>query len=316
MKRLLLTALSVVLVGCQSQPTQFAIIGDNPYEVENYPRYDLMVQRINDSGADWVIHLGDMKSGGGSCADEELQRVFDINQQFEIPFALTPGDNDWFDCERESAGGFDRLERLDKLREIFYSKPPALPIVSQSTSETYGDFVENVYWLDDQVMFATVHLVGLDGSEGGVSLHLDVENAAIEWLNTLFDAAIAANAKGIFVAMHADIYPFSGDPGWLKFVCGACAEVRPLYERFHEALLAQSRRYTRPIMLAMGDTHIFRVDKPLYDNGKLVEHVTRVEGFGEDAVHWVRIEVHPDASDVFRVRQELIRDNVSGSGEE
>ena len=147
MKKLLLTVLALVLVGCQSQPTQFAIIGDNPYEVENYPRYDLMVQRINDSGADWVIHLGDMKSGGGSCADEELQRVFEINQQFDIPFVLTPGDNDWFDCKRESAGGFDRLERLDKLREIFYSEPVALPIVSQSTSETYGDFVENVYWL-------------------------------------------------------------------------------------------------------------------------------------------------------------------------
>lgn len=63
-------------------------------------------------------------------------------------------------------------------------------------------------------------------------------------------------------------------------------------------------------MLAMGDTHIFRVDKPLYDGGQLVEHVTRVEGFGEDQVHWVRIEVYPDSSDVFSVRQEVIAENI------
>lgn len=310
MTRAILAAVLVLLGGCQSPPLQFALIGDNPYEEKSFPRYDLMIQRINDSGVDWVIHLGDMKAGGSSCSDEDLQRIYDINSQFEIPFVLTPGDNDWFDCKRESAGSWDRLDRLDRLREIFYSEPVTLPIVSQRDSDSYRDFVENVYWMDSQVMFATVHLVGMTGTEGGVGLHRDTEDAAMAWLETVFDAAIEADAKGVFVAMQADMYPFSGEPHWLLEVCGTCADVRPYYERFHQALLEQSRRFNRPIMLAMGDTHIFRVDKPLYDGGQLVEHVTRVEGFGEDQVHWVRIEVYPDSSDVFSVRQEVIAENI------
>lgn len=310
MTRLFLAAILALLGGCQSQPLQFALIGDNPYDEKSFPRYDRMIQRINDSGVAWVIHLGDMKSGGSNCSDEDLQRIYDINSQFEIPFVLTPGDNDWFDCKRESAGGWDRLDRLDRLREIFFSEPVALPIVSQRDSDKFRDFVENVYWMDSQVMFATVHLVGMTGTEGGVGLHRDTEDAAMAWLGTVFDAAIEAEAKGVFVAMQADMYPFPGEPHWLREVCGACADVRPYYERFHQALLAQSRRFNRPIMLAMGDTHIFRVDKPLYDGGQLVEHVTRVEAFGADQVHWVRIEVHPDSSDVFSVRQEVITENI------
>ncbi len=315
MNRILSFCFLVFLTGCQSQPLQFALIGDNPYADESFERYDLMIERINASGVDWVVHLGDMKDGGGSCADEDLQKVFEINSQFSIPFVLTPGDNDWFDCRRESAGSWDRLDRLDKLREIFFSTPVALPIISQRTSEIYGDFVENVYWLDSNVMFATIHLVGLTGKEGGISLHSDVEDAAIEWLGTVFDAAIEADAKGVFVAMQADIYPFSGDRYWLRDVCGSCADVRTHYERFHQALLTQSARFPRPIMLAMGDTHVFRVDKPVYDGDRLVEHVTRVESFGEDQVHWVRIEVHPDARDVFQVHQEIIPENVAAKGE-
>ena len=47
-----------------------------------------------------------------------------------------------------------------------------------------------------------------------------------------------------------------------------------------------AREFENPIILAVGDTHIFRVDKPLYDGDDLVEHFTRVEGFGEDNIHW------------------------------
>lgn len=312
MKPFLLTAAIFCLAGCQSQPEliQFALIGDSPYSEEAIPRYERMIDRINDSDVDWVIHLGDMKSGGGSCSDEVLQSLYDMNSRFDMPFVLTPGDNDWFDCKREIAGGYKRLDRLDKLRDIFFAEPVDLPIVSQASSETYGDFVENVYWLDQNVLFATVHLIGLSGEEGGIGLHRDMEDAAMEWLGRVFDVALEKDAKGVFVAMQADLYPFSGERAWLKAVCAACGDVRPLYERFHEALLKQSRRYKRPIMLAMGDTHVFRVDKPLYDGDKVVEHVTRVESFGDHEIHWVRIEVHPTSGDVFRVRQELIPENM------
>jgi hypothetical protein len=62
----------------------------------------------------------------------------------------------------------------------------------------------------------------------------------------------------------------------------------------------------------VGDTHIFRVDKPLYrDDRTLVENFTRVETFGNPNVHWVRVSVDPRDSQVFTFHQELVPDNIA-----
>tara|TARA_R110002096_G_scaffold358509_1_gene551581 strand:- start:336 stop:539 length:204 start_codon:yes stop_codon:yes gene_type:complete len=65
------------------------------------------------------------------------------------------------------------------------------------------------------------------------------------------------------------------------------------------------------VVLAVGDTHIFRVDKPLYRaDGTLVENFTRVETFGHPNVHWVRVRVDPSERSLFTFRQELVPENV------
>lgn len=308
---LLIAFATLLLVGCQSAPTQFALIGDNPYADYNFPKYERMIDRINATpGIDWVLHVGDMKDGIGDCSDESLEQLYTMNSRFRMPFVLTPGDNDWFDCQREQSGGWDRLNRLEKLREIFYTTPVALPVMSQSATADFPRYTENVYWMQSQVTFATVHLVGVTGEEGGMDLHEDLQSAAVAWLDVVFDAAKKADAKGVFLATQADIYPFTGERHWLLSECPDCPLVRDYYEPFHEALLNHTRTFKQPIVLAVGDTHIFRVDKPLYDGEALVEHFTRVEAFGEDQVHWVRVVVRPQTSHVFEFHQEIIPENV------
>ena len=301
----------LLMGGCQKPPTQFALIGDSPYGDENLPKYQRMIEQINDTDdLDWIIHLGDMKDSSSSCRDEALLRLYMLNQQFLVPFVLTPGDNDWFDCSRESAGGWDRLDRLNKLRDIFYTQQPELSLVSQSGSDTFKEFVENIYWHDKDVIFATVHLIGTSGEEGGMELHNHVQAAAIKWLDQVFEIAVHRNASAVFLATQADMYPFSGERSWLQAECPTCVGVRKHYESFQKALLRHGREFKKPILLAVGDTHVFRVDKPLYDGDDLIENFTRVEGFGEDTIHWVRIVVRPETSQVFEIRQEIIPENI------
>jgi hypothetical protein len=38
-----------------------------------------------------------------------------------VPLIYVPGDNEWTDCRRLAAGGFDPVERLQKLRELFFA---------------------------------------------------------------------------------------------------------------------------------------------------------------------------------------------------
>jgi hypothetical protein len=48
-----------------------------------------------------------------------------------------------------------------------------------------------------------------------------------------------------------------------------------------------------------GDTHYFRVDKPLLDRTSLLTNFTRLETFGSPHIHWVKVTVDPRSRNVF-----------------
>ncbi|MEX0942098.1 MAG: hypothetical protein WD002_06075 [Pseudomonadales bacterium] len=322
--RVIVLLLSFSMAGCQAlrqdmtpaPSLSFALIGDNPYVEFNVPKYETMIDEINSTeGLSWLIHLGDVKSSGQSCSDEVLKARFEMNQRIDLPFIFTPGDNDWFDCHRKSAGGWDPIDRLSALRRIWFPDPRmttgARPfeVVTQANSPAYSDFVENVYWSRDKVIFGTVHLVGITPGEGGIEIHEALMAAGLAWIEEIFEVADRMDANGVFLATQVDPYLATVFPGLLASICPACPYVRPGYEALDEALAQHARRFGKPVVLAVGDTHIFRVDKPLYDDSGLVENFTRVEVFGHPSVHWVRVVVEPDTDEVFQFRQELIEAN-------
>jgi hypothetical protein len=66
-----------------------------------------------------------------------------------------------------------------------------------------------------------------------------------------------------------------------------------------------------------GDSHYFRVDKPLLDRGeKRVVNFTRVETFGGNQpnlgdVNWLKVNVDPSSRAVFSYEQQIVnRDPV------
>ena len=138
---------------------EFALIGDNPYEPVNVPDFEALINEINgETDLEWVIHVGDILGPRTmTCSDERLRARFDLFQPFQAPFIFTPGDNDWFDCVRETAGGFDDYERLDFLRDLFFADPGVttggrpMEVNSQSTHPGFEEFVENAMWTKGDV---------------------------------------------------------------------------------------------------------------------------------------------------------------------
>jgi hypothetical protein len=51
--------------------------------------------------------------------------------------------------------------------------------------------------------------------------------------------------------------------------------------------------------LRRGDTHFFKIDKPLYGQANLRRNFTRVQAFGSPNVHWVKVNVDPRSRNVF-----------------
>ena len=106
----------------------FAVIGDVPYEPRApQPALSLMPALINAINGDpevtRAVHIGDIKSGSTPCSDAWFQSIAASFSTFQDPLNYAIGDNEWTDCHRANNGGYNPLNRLAKLREIFFSNP-------------------------------------------------------------------------------------------------------------------------------------------------------------------------------------------------
>ncbi len=80
----------------------------------------------------------------------------------------------------------------------------------------------------------------------------------------------------------------------------------------------EAMTFDKPVVLVNGDSHWFRIDKPLSPlrvRGKPVttalENFTRVEGFGTPYHHWVHVTVDPNEPSVFTFHQRLVEANIT-----
>ena len=303
---------------------EFALLGDNPYPPANVPRFEELIRDVNAvDKLSWVIHVGDILGPTTvGCSDKVLQARFDLYQKFDPPLVYTPGDNDWFDCQHPDAGGYDPYKRLAVLRAMFFPNPELttggqqMAVKTQSRDPEFEEFVENVMWTKEGVVFSTLHLIGLPTSEDpdGVDRRM---NAAVSWVTKTFELARRSGSVGVFMATQVDPWVVSGWPPLVQQICPECVEPRAGVEGLYPVLEREAGTFDGPIVLAVGDTHVFRVDKPLYsaETGLLVENFTRVETFGNPYVHWVRVRVDPLQDEVFSFQQQIVAGNVGGAGE-
>ncbi len=321
----LVAILPAVLVAGACGPAEessfeFALMGDNPYGEANVPKFQALIEHVNTRhDLAWVIHVGDVKRGNEPRNDELLRSRFELFQRFEAPLIFTPGDNDWFDCADDLTQGFDEYERLAFVRQLFFPDPRhttggrAMPVESQGSSSAFGEFVENLRWVRGEVVFSTVHLVGMTRASRDPATAERRMDAALAWIARAFEIAQERDARGVFIATQADPWFVSGLPAVMNLMsCPRCLAPRPGLERLYATLAQQAISFRRPVVLAVGDTHVFRVDKPLHseETGLLIENFTRVETFGSPDVHWVRVTVDPATPWVFAFHQELVEANV------
>ena len=291
---------------------EFAAIGDVPYSEADSLRFLRLRDLIDAEDLAFVLHVGDIKGGGSSCGDELLESRLHLFSTFRHPFVLTPGDNDWTDCHRPQAGLHAPLERLAKLRALFFTPPGRVPgggslqVVSQAADPAWTEFPENVRWSRGGVVFATLHLVGSHNALAPFPARTPADDAevtrrtgaAVAWMRQAFQAAGESDAAGVIIAIHANP----------RFERHQGADPPEPYTGFLEALAAETSAFARPVVLVHGDSHYFRVDKPLLGpvSGRRLDNFTRLEVFGAPQVHWVRVRVDAADPQVFRFRQEIV----------
>src|SRR5687767_5228807 len=88
----------LVLTGCAHQGGrfEFALIGDMPYTEEATTNlFPNLMREINAADLAFVVHDGDIKSGGSPCTDQVFRERFAHFQTFVHPLFYIFGDNEW-----------------------------------------------------------------------------------------------------------------------------------------------------------------------------------------------------------------------------
>ena len=283
----------------KAQPFTFAVMGDIPYTPALLASFPNIAAQINaDPAVQWVTHVGDIKSGSTVCSDEYFAQIKSDVDLFQDPFVYTPGDNEWTDCHRTNNGAYNPLERLDKVRAVFFPKPGVTlgqrPARVESQQEQ--GLPENVIWDRAGIQFSALHVVGSNNSlvpwtgataanPQQVSEVLARTSGAIEQIHETFGEARDEKRRAVVLLLQADMF----DPTFP-------ATFNDVYG-FQPIINGDSHLFVQDRPLAAGSSYL-----SLYGVSTPVPNLTRITTTGSTtATDYLRVTVTDDPVNVLSV---------------
>jgi len=310
---IILAAYSLCIGNLYAQSFKFIALGDMPYsQPADFPRFERLITSINQQKPVFSIFVGDTKSGSSPCSNAHVEKMTVYFNSFKAPLIYSIGDNEWTDCHRASAGGYDPLERLEHIRSAQFNTSNSLGSVKLKLQRQadimpqFSSYVENSLWTKSNFLFVNVHIPGSNnnfGRDEASNQEYAARNSAnLAWINHAFQLAKDRKYAGIIFAFQADI-----------FYSPELATSPSSGFRDTIALLQdQSEKLPVPILLIHGDSHQLKIDQPLLNQQKkLIENVYRLEVMGADQVQAVEIQVDARNSSPFSFRPLIVPQNLS-----
>lgn len=303
--------------------------GDMPYaRAGDAAKIPALIRDMNAYPLAFSVFIGDIKDGSSRCDDSHFVDAIARFNTFDAPMIYVPGDNEWTDCHRTNNGGFNNLERLDFLRRTMYPTVESFGrrrMTVEHQGPVGGPYVENMRWVRDGVLYVVLNVPGSNNNKvnspaactnasARTQADCDADNAEyaardaanITWLRQSFQMAKAGGAAGVMILTQAD-------PGFdLPETEETNERENPAYDgytNFLDAVVGETRAFSGQVLLVHGDTHFFKLDKPLVSQANLVQNFTRLELFGSPNIHWVRVDVDASRPSVFTVIPMLVPGN-------
>ena len=293
-----------------AQPVSFGLFGDTPYSAWERANLPELITAMDHEDLAFVVHDGDIKNGASECTDAVFKDILGIFQASKTPLIYVPGDNEWTDCHRNNNGSYDPQERLDKLRELFFTGDNALgqrklALQRQSRDPAFASYRENVRWEAGGALFVGLNLPGSDNNFYGTQhkdKHKDKDDPSPEfvarsaankvWLAQAFAQARAKKLPGILVVIQANPEFESINKG----------KREPGYEAFVAQLREETQAFAGQVVLVHGDSHSHQINQPMRDpvTRDVVKNFTRVETLGFPFFGWVKATVDARDPKVFQ----------------
>jgi hypothetical protein len=178
------------------------------------------------------------------------------------------GDNEWTDCHRPNNGPYNPLDRLTKLRQVFFAQPGRTLGARSAHVDSQADWgiPENVRWNAAGVGFAAVHIVGSNNSlaprTGNTAPTpeqtaevLNRTAAAVQHIHDTFAEARRTHQRTVVLLTQADMFdPTVPNPSFADY-----SGFQPIVA----AIVREAASFKGQVYLFNGDSHVFNVDHPL-----------------------------------------------------
>jgi hypothetical protein len=307
------------------------LFGDMPYNALGRSQYPALLADINAHHVAFSVFDGDLKAGGdGPCSDSLYTTSISNFNTLDRPLIWVPGDNDWTDCWGRYGPNTqpysDPLERLAFERMLFTSTNQSLgekTLTLTRQSDEGGPFVlysENVRWKFGPVVYLGLNVQGSNdnypyaGVDGETRSATEIERqrseerarkaANLAWLHEGFAYATRVHAKGVMIVWQAD-------PNFNNEQHLPDSRSWDAYPDYVAALRTETLGFAGEVALVHGDSHYFKIDKPL--NGPadgVLANFIRVETFGARNTHWVSATIDPNDPNLFRFEPRIVTGNA------
>ncbi len=287
---------SLLSLAAQAESWRFAVIGDTPYGPRQIEALPPMLAEIADEHVEFIVHAGDIKASHERCSDSLLRERHALLDASPLPLIYVPGDNEWTDCKLLVAGGFDPLERLQKLRQLFFGTPRSLGKKTLPLEQATSGYPELLRWRLGPVLLLSLNVPGPDNNHGlarTASAEFQARNPRLlAWLREGFAIARREELRGVVVAMQAN-------PDFRSHANGLA---QPGFRDLLDALVRETSAFAGQVLLIHGDTHWQRIDHPLLDaeTHRPLANFTRLETFGSPFLGWVKVIIDSDEPALFR----------------
>ncbi len=238
----------VVLFSCSSQswlaksqpdPLIFSVMGDVPRSEEGkIILQEQICQHNQQSPAQFVFHVGDIKTGSSPCDEANYALVADYLKQLMVPVFIIPGDNEWNDCE-DPEQAWDYWEQYFMDFDQNWDVP--VKVRRQENYPVNSAFVQN------DVLFIALNLVG--GRIHDQAQWDTMQQNAVDWIGQQLQRKNISTTI-IFAQAHPD----------------------EKHKLFMDQFLPLVEAFGRKVLLIHGDGHLW-----LHDDPWLVPNLVRIQ---------------------------------------
>jgi hypothetical protein len=278
----------------------FGVIGHS-FGKPGEERLKKALAQASEKSLAFVVVTG-IKASSEPCGDKLYGERRDLIDKAKRPVIVLPAGSDWTDC-RNSAGRSSAIERLNRLRELFYGEPTSLgakklPLTRLSTSPRFRSYAENAHWTVDSVLYATVNLPANNNhylaAAGRNSEYEDRLVATRFWLNRLFTLARGNKADAIVIFSEGDLKPLLAEPTGLRGLLRRAPAAQDGFAATRKQVQSLAQKFEGKVLL-VDSAALPKKAKPAIEWRGNVGHVS----VGDEAVE---VTVTPGEKALFSVK--------------